>query len=116
MNTFSKAVVGVVAGAALFAVAPGANAATTKTLSVKVEASAKAVNVTVNGSAKCRSLPAHGDLAYVTVPGVTLKANDVVSVRAFSSPGCTGSVTGSISNVTVSPYPLPNVLHLDVTK
>lgn len=29
MNTFSKVVVGVVAGAALFAVAPGANAATT---------------------------------------------------------------------------------------
>lgn len=115
MNMFSKVVVGIVASAALFAVAPGANAATTKTLSVKVPSSTLAVKVTVNGGVNCRSLPSHGELEYVTVPGVTLQGGDRVSVSAFNSSSCSGSATGSISNVRVSPYPLPSVLHLDLS-
>jgi hypothetical protein len=115
MKMFSKVLVGVVASAALFAVAPGATAATTKALSVKVHASTQAVKVTVNGSASCRSLPSHGEPQYVTVSGVTLKGGDRVSVGAFNSGDCSGSATKSISNVTVSSYPLPNTLHLDLS-
>lgn len=47
---------------------------------------------------------------------MTVKANDIVSVRAFRSLGCTGTVDGTISNVKVSPCPLPDFLPLDVTK
>lgn len=115
MKMFSKIVVGLAASAALFAVAPGANAATTKSLSVKVHASTQAVKVTINGSGNCHSLPSHGDLAFVTVPGVTVKGGDRIDVSAFNSGSCSGRATKSINNVTVSTYPLPNTLYLHLS-
>lgn len=114
MKMFGKVIAGTAMGIALLAFAPGANAATTKSLSVGVHPSTQSVKVTINGRGGCHGLPSHGE-GWVSVPGVTLNGGDRISVSAFNSGNCTGGATGSKSNITVSSYPLPNTVYLSLT-
>ncbi|MFD8501019.1 hypothetical protein, partial [Amycolatopsis sp. NPDC059657] len=114
MKMFGKVLMGTVAGVALLAFAPGANAATTKALSAGVHPSTHAVKVAVNGGVgHCHPLPSHGE-GWVTVPGVTLNGGDRIVVSAFDSSGCTGASTKAVSAL-VSSYPLPNTQYVSLT-